>query len=209
MTLYNSKLIARLVTILGWLIIIGILLLILFFIGYFNEIPAMYPFGTANDVTGSIEAVLIAVLATILIPAPKKKPVWFGVFLLLAIVSWIGAAIISIDLLDAGNIISATTRSILRRQGGFIGFISWQTLHYGIGLQGLWFMGVNLFALLENIWPRKVTIMGIATGLLFASGLIDGLEINPLGSILEIFWCFWLAREINPQEATPVESFSA
>jgi hypothetical protein len=209
MTLYFSKLIARLVTIIAWLIIIGIILLIIFFIGYFSEIPAMYTFGTANDITGSIEAILTAILATILIPPPRKKPIWFGVFLLLAVAAWVGAAIISIDSLDAGGIISAATRSRLRIQGGFFSFVAWRTLHYGIGLQGLWFIGVNLFALLENTWPRKVVITGLVVGLVFITGLINGIEINPLGSFPEIFWCLWLAGWINAQHTPQEEALAA
>lgn len=206
MTLYKSKLTARLSQIIGWLIILSIVLLTIFFIGYFNEISAMYPFGTANDITNSIVAVLTAVFAAILIPAPRKKPIWFGVLLLLAATTWVGAAIISIDSLDAGGIISATTRSMLRIQGGFISFISWRTLQYGIGLQGLWFIGVNLFALLENLWPRKVVIIGLFTGLVMATGLIKGLEVNTLGSFVQPIWYFWLAGWIINYQGTDDET---
>lgn len=209
MTFYKSKFTARLSQIIGWLIILSIVLLIIFFVGYLNNITAMYSFGTANDVTNVVVAVLTAVIATILIPTPRQKPVWFAIFVLLAVVIWVGTAIIAIDSLDMGGIISATTRSNLRIQGGFIGFISWKTLQYGIGLQGLWLLGVNLFALLQNLWPRKVVIIGLVAGVVMATGLIRGSEISTLGSFIQPIWFFWLARSIKKQVAAKIDAVTA
>jgi hypothetical protein len=45
---------------------------IIFFVGYFNDIPSIIFFGPLNDIFGSLEAILSAVLATIfLFSGPK------------------------------------------------------------------------------------------------------------------------------------------
>jgi len=177
----------------GIVSILAFVFLLIFFIGYFNDIPSLYIFGSINDVLGSLEADLSAVLATILIFSEPKR--WGWLHLIGAILSWIGAFIVTLDSLMAGGIISTASASILRIKYGLPALLTTYNQDFGFGLIGIWLVILNLQAFQTKSWPKHFMGFGfiaailMATGLAGANGALGFVFIYPI-------WCIWLGRYI-------------
>jgi len=196
---FTSKSTGRLALVIGGISVLALVSLIIFFIGYFNDLPALGPFGPANDVLGALEAVLSAVLASMLIPPLRKQPFWFVIFLLLVVAAWIGALIVTIDSLEAGGIISGVTRANLRINYG-LGVIARENLHYGFGLISVWLMVLNMVAFVKQFWTPTLAFFGLLAGMAMFIGLAGGR--GALGFVvLYPAWCIWLGRWILKNEA--------
>jgi hypothetical protein len=166
--------------------------LIIFFAGYFNNIPSLYIFGSINDILGSLEAILSAVLATILFFSHSKRWIWLNC--VGAILSWTGAFIVTLDSLMAGRIISTTSASILRIKYGFPSLLTTHDLHFGFGLIGIWLSILNFQALQDRAWPNPLIGLGLFTGIIMTLGLAGD---SPVGFLfLYPIWCIWLGRHI-------------
>jgi hypothetical protein len=167
--------------------------LIIFFVGYFNDIPSLYIFGTLNDILGSLEAVLSAVLATILLFSLSKRWIWLN--LIGAILSWISAFIVTLDSLMAGDIITRNTAAVLRIAHGCPPLLTKHDLHFGFGLIGVWLIILNFQAIRAKSWPGYLIGLGFITGILMAIGLFG--SSAALGFVfLYPIWCIWLGRYI-------------
>jgi hypothetical protein len=204
MVYYQSKAVGRLSLTIGILIAVSAVFLIIFFIGYFNQIEQLYIFGTSNDVLNLTVSILTCVMAIILMPSPRKQPILFFAFLILMSAAWIGAAIVTIDSLRAGGLMSNRTFHVLRLKYG-LDFITSHDLHFGDGLIGLWLMAVNMVAYAKNHWPRSIIILGIVSGALLSLGLF-GLSAAFFGSLGQMVWNIrlgrWILGKSSPSEVT-------
>jgi len=190
----NSKPFGVFLLSIGILAVLAFIFLLIFFVGYFNDIPSFIFFGPLNDIFGSLVAILSAVLATTLICSQPKR--WAWLHLIGAILSWIGAFIVTLDSLMAGGIISTASAAILRIKYGFPPFLTTHDLHFGLGLIGVWLIILNFQAIQAKSWPTHLIGLGFTTGILMASGLI-GFPPAALGSVfLYTIWCVWLGRHI-------------
>ena len=198
MTLYQSKAVGRYILTIGVLIAVSAVFLIIFFIGYWLEIPALTPFGPANDVLNATVSILGAVLAIILLPSPREKPLLFWIALPVVAAVWVGAAMVTLDSMRMGGMISNTTVYKLRINYG-LGFITDSNIHIGDGLIGLWLMAVNMVAYAKNYWPRSIIILGIVSGALLSLGLF-GLSAAFFGSLGQMVWNIRLGRWITQRK---------
>lgn len=201
---FTTKALGRLSLATGVLIAIAAVFLIIFFIGYFNQIEQLYIFGTSNDVLNLTVSILTCVMAVILLPSPKQQPLLFIAFLILIFAGWVGAAIVTVDSLQMGGLMSNLTVQKLRLLYG-LGFITNQDLHFGDGLIGLWLMAVNIYAYTKKQWPRNITFFGIFSGAILTLGLF-GLRLAFFGGLSQMVWNIWLGRWIlgktSPESAS-------
>jgi hypothetical protein len=195
MTLYQSKAVGRYILTIGVLIAVSAVFLIIFFIGYWLEIPALTPFGPANDVLNATVSILGAVLAIILLPSPREKPLLFWIALPVVAAVWVGAAMVTLDSMRMGGMISNTAVAKLRINYG-LGFITDSNIHIGDGLAGFWLVLVNLFARLNDLWPRQLTLFGMAAGGLLVLNFFG--MTNP--GLLYMVWCIWLGKWLIQRE---------
>lgn len=190
----NSKPFGVFLLSIGIVAVLAFIFLLIFFVGYFNDIPSIIFFGPLNDIFGSLVAVLSAILATIMIFSQSKRWIWF--YLIGAILSWVGAFIVTLDSLMAGGIISTAAASILRIKYGFPVLLTIHDLHFGFGLIGVWLIILNFQAIQAKSWPTHLIGLGFTTGILMAIGLI-GFPPAALGLVfLYPIWCIWLGRWI-------------
>ncbi len=195
---FTSKTTGRLALTIGILIAVSAVFLIIFFIGYFNGVEQLYIFGTSNDVLNLTVSILTCVMAVMLLPSPRRQPLLFILFLVLIIAAWIGAAIVTVDSLRAGGLMSNRTFHVLRLKYS-LGFITGHDLHFGDGLVGLWIIAVNIYAFIKKLWPRRVTIPGIVSGLLYSLGFF--VEFGTFfGGIGQVVWGISLSRWITHRE---------
>lgn len=187
---FTSKTLGWLSLAIGILIAISAVFLIIFFIGYFNQIEWLYIFGTSNDVLSLTVSILTCVMAIMLLPSPKKQPLLFIVFLLFTAAAWVGAAVVTVDSLMMGGLMSNLTFHKLRLNYG-LGFITNHNLHFGDGLIGLWLTAMNIYAYAKKRWPRNITNLGFVSGVLLSLGVF-GLEVGFFGSIGQMIWNIWL-----------------
>jgi hypothetical protein len=183
----------------GFLLSIGIvavlafIFLIIFFVGYFNDIPSIIFFGPLNDIFGSLEAILSAVLATILIFSQSKR--WIGLNLIGAIISWIGSFIVTLESLMAGNIIPKNTATILRIEHSFPPLLTTHNQDFGFSLIGVWLIIVIVQAAQTKSWPNHLIGLGLFAGILLMIGLAG--SNGALGFVfIYPVWCIWLGRHI-------------
>jgi len=195
MALYQSKTVGWYILTIGIIFILSAVFLIIFFIGYWLEIPALTPFGPANDVLNAAVSILGGVLAIILLPSPKEKPHLFWIALPVVAVVWIGAAMVTLDSMRMGGMISNSTVAKLRINYG-LGFITNSSIHIGDGLAGIWLVIVNLFARLNDLWPRRLTLFGMAAGGILMLNFF-GMK-NP--GLLYMVWCIWLGKWLIQRE---------
>ena len=191
---FTSITLGRLSLAIGVLMAVAAVLLIIFFIGYFNQIEWMYIFGTSNDVLNLTTSILTCIMATILLPSPKRQPLLFIIFLILTVGAWVGAAIVAVDSLMMSGLMSNLTFHTLRLNYG-LGFITNNDIHFGDGLVGLWLMAMNIYAYLKQLWPRNITILGIVSGAVYTLGLF-GLQSGSFGAFGQIVWHILLGRWI-------------
>jgi hypothetical protein len=200
---FTSKSLGRLSLTIGILMATAVVLLIIFFIGYFNQIEWMYVFGTSNDVLNLTTSILTCIMAAVLLPSPRRQPLVFIVFLILTAATWIGAAIVTVDSLMMGGLMSNLTFHTLRLKYG-LGFVTSHDIHFGDGLVGLWVMAVNIYAYTKHLWPRRITVLGIVSGALYTLGLF-GLQSGSFGAFGQIAWNIqlsrWILRNTSPDEA--------
>jgi hypothetical protein len=193
----NSKLpsdtIGRFLIAIGAISILAFIFLIIFFVGYFNDIPSLYIFGSINDVLGSLVAVLSAVLATTLIFSQSKRWIWLN--LIGAILTWIGVFIVTLDSLMAGNIIPKNTAALLRIAHGFPPFLTTHNQGFGFGLIGVWLVILNFQAFQTKSWPKHFIGAGFIAAILMTIGLAG--SNGALGFVfIYPIWCIWLGRYI-------------
>ena len=188
----NSKQFGIFLLSIGITAVLGFIFLIIFFIGYFNDIPSILFFGPLNDIFGSLVAVLSAVLATFLVISGSKRWVWLH--LIGAILSWMGAFIVTLDSLMAGDILPKNTAVILRTQYGFPSLLTTHDLHFGFGLIGIWLVIIIIRAAQTKSWPNHLIGLGLLTGIIMVMGLSGD---SPLGFVfIYPIWCIWLGRHI-------------
>ena len=198
MSLYPSKTVGRLSLFIVFLSPFGAIFLLLFFIGKFDQIEWLLPFGPANDVIGLTISVLTCVMAVMLLPLPRKKPVLFIGFLILISAAWAGAAIVTVYSLREGVLMPNHIFYTLRLKYG-LGFITDHNGLFGQGLIGLWLTAVNLYAYIQKFWPRSTAILGIVSGIIQLLGLL-GLSIAYSGVGGQLIWNFLLGRWITQRE---------
>ena len=117
-------------------------------------------------------------------------PLLFIVFLLFTAAAWVGAAVVTVDSLMMGGLMSNLTFHKLRLNYG-LGFITNHNLHFGDGLIGLWLTAMNIYAYAKKRWPRNITNLGFVSGVLLSLGVF-GLEVGFFGSIGQMIWNIWL-----------------
>lgn len=182
----RSKPIGYFLITIGAVTILGTFSLIIFFIGYFQNIPSITFFGPVNDILTSLEAILSAVLATIILVTQGKR--WFWLNSIGTVLTWIGAFIVTLDSLMAGGIIPRNTAIILRIEYDFPSMLTTNSLHFGFGLIGFWLLVLNFQAMRIKSWPEYLIGLGFFTGIIMQA---------PLGfGILYPIWCIWLGRRI-------------
>jgi len=173
----------------GTVAVLGFIFLIIFFIGYFNDIPSILFFGPLNDIFGSLVAVLSALLATVFIFFQSKQ--WSWLYLIGAILSWIGVFIVTLDSLMAGGIISKASASILRVKYGFPSLLTTHSQDFGFGLIGVWLVMVIVQAAQTKSWPDHLIGLGLSAGILMMVGLAGANRALGFVFIYPI-WCIWL-----------------
>jgi len=200
---FTSKTTGWLSLTIGILIAVAAIFLIIFFIGYFNQIGWLIFFGPANDLLNLTVSTLTCVLAIMLLPSPRRQPFLFIAFLILMAVAWIGSAIVTVDSLRMGGMMSNLTFHKLRLNYG-LGFITSHDIHFGDGLIGLWLTAVNIYASAQKHWPPNITILGIVSGAILSLGLF-GWDAASLGSFGQMAWNYligrWILRNTSPDEA--------
>lgn len=189
----NSRSTGQILMAIGGISILAIIFLIIFFIGYLQDIPSILFFGPLNDVFGSLEAIMSAVLATIFIFSQAKRWIWLN--LLGAILSWTGAFIVTLDSLMAGGLLPRNAGAILRISYGFPALLTTNDLHFGFGLIGAWLVILNFQAFRVGSWPTPLIRLGFLTGVLMMTGFAGSL--GGLGLVfLYPIWCIWLGHQI-------------
>jgi len=189
----NSKTFGMFLLSIGIVAVLGFIFLIIFFIGYFNDIPSILFFGPLNDIFGSLVAVLSAILATTMIFSQSKRWIWF--YLIGAVLSWIGVFIVTLDSLMAGGIISKASASILRIKYGFPSLLTTHEQDFGFGLIGVWLVMVIVQAAQTKSWPDHLIGLGLIAGILMMVGLAGA--NGALGFVfIYPIWCVWLGRYI-------------
>jgi len=173
----------------GIVAVLGFIFLIIFFIGYFNDIPSILFFGPLNDIFGSLVAALSAILATTMIFSQSKRWIWF--YLIGAVLSWIGVFIVTLDSLMAGGIISRASASILRVKYGFPSLLTTHDQDFGFGLISIWLIMVIIQAAQIKSWPDHLIGLGFSAGILMMVGLAGANGALGFGFIYPI-WCIWL-----------------
>lgn len=198
MSLYPSKTVGRLSLFIVFLSPLGAIFLLLFFIGKFDQIEWLLPFGPANDVIGLTISVLTCVMAVMLLPLPRKKPVLFIGFLILISAAWAGAAIVTVYSLREGLLMPDHIYYTLRLKYG-LNFITDHNGLFGQGLIGLWLTAINLYAYMNKFWPRSTAILGVVCGLTEMLGLL-GLSAAYGGVGGQLIWNFLLGRWMTQRE---------
>ena len=189
----NSKTFGTFLLSIGMVAVLAFIFLIIFFVGYFNDIPSILFFGPLNDIFGSLVAVLSAVLATVFIFSQSKQ--WSWLYLIGAILSWIGVFIVTLDSLMAGGIISTASASILRIKYGFPLLLTTHSQDFGFGLIGVWLIMVIIQAAQIKSWPDHLIGLGFLAGILMMTGLTGA--NGALGFVfIYPIWCLWLGRYI-------------
>ena len=199
----TAKIVGQLFITIGIISVLGIVFLIIFFIGYFQDIPSIIFFGPLNDISGSLEAILTAILASIILVTQGKRWLWLN--LIGVVLSWVGAFIVTLDSLMAGDIIPTTTASVLRIRVGVPPILTVHDLHFGFGLIGIWLLIVIYQAFQTRSWPNHLLGLGLLPGFIMILGLAGN---TPLGFvILYPLWCILLGRWIlQGKGMLPVEA---
>jgi hypothetical protein len=188
----TAKIVGQLFITIGIISVLGIVFLIIFFIGYFQDIPSLYIFGSLNDILGSLEAILSAILATVFLFSQPKRWIWFN--LIGAILSWTGAFIVTLDSLMAGDIIPKNTGAILSIKYDFPLLLTTHDIHFGFGFIGVWLVTIVVQAAQTKTWPNHLIGMGFITGIIMIFGFAGN---SPMGFvILYPIWCILLGRFI-------------
>ena len=189
----NSKPFGVFLLSIGIVAVLAFIFLLIFFVGYFNDIPSIIFFGPLNDIFGSLVAVLSAGLATTLIFFQPKRWIWLN--MIGAILSWIGVFIVTLDSLMAGGIISTASASILRIKYGFPLLLTTHSQDFGFGLIGIWLIMVIIQVVQSKSWPNHLIGLGLSAGILMMFGLAG--SNGALGFVfIYPIWCIWLGRWI-------------
>ena len=131
----NSKTFGIFLLSIGVISVLAFIFLIIFFVGYFNDIPSILFFGPLNDIFGSLEAILTAILAVFVLALQGTRWLWLnsvGVVL-----TWVWAFIVTLDSLMVGGIIPTASATILRIKNGFPPLLATHDLYFGFGLIGI------------------------------------------------------------------------
>ena len=195
---FTSRALGRLSLSIVIIALFGAVFLILFFIGDFNQIEWLHPFGPANDVISLTISILTCVMAVMLLPSPRKQPVLFIAFLILIAAAWVGAAIVTVFSLREGVLMPDIIYYTLKLKYG-LGFITDNNGLFGQGLIGLWLAVVNIYAYIKKFWPRSTAILGAVSGVIALLGFFD-LSVAYLGVGGQLVWNFFLGRWIIQRE---------
>jgi len=188
----NSKSIGQFLISIGTISILGLIFLIIFFVGYFNDIPSILFFGPLNDIFGALEAILTAILTVFVLAYQGRR--WFLLNSIGVVLAWIGAFIVTLDSLMAGGFISVNSAWVLRTKYGFPSLLTTHDLHFGFGFIGIWLLLLNVQAMQVQAWQSYLMGFGFLVGTIMIFGLAGN---SPLGFvILYPIWCVWLGRHI-------------
>jgi hypothetical protein len=188
----NAKPVGQFLISIGMISILGLIFLNIFFVGYFNDIPSILFFGPLNDIFGSLEAILTAILAILVLALQGKRWLWLNS--IGVVLTWIGTFIVTLDSLMAGGIVSTASASILRIKYSFPPLLTAHDLHFGFGLIGIWLLILNVQAMQNRSWPMYLIGLGFLTSIIMIFGLAGN---SPLGFvILDPIWCILTGRNI-------------
>jgi hypothetical protein len=188
----TAKIVGQFLYTIGILSVLAFIFLVIFFVGYFNDIPSIIFFGPLTDIFGSLEAILSAVLATVILFSKSKR--WIWLHLIGAILAWMGAFIVTLDSLMAGGIISTNTGAILSIKYAFPLLLTTHDIHFGFGFIGVWLVIIVVQAAQSKAWPNRLTGLGFITGIIMIFGFAGN---SPLGFVfLYPIWCIWLGQHI-------------
>ena len=189
---------------------LALITLLLFFLGFFQDIPSLSSMGNLNDMTNTFASFLGAVLASMLHSTLRKLLPHLSLIVLIGV--WVGAIAVAF-----GSWLIQTGRADVE--------LSSYYFFFGNGLIGLWLLVLNRTARQQETWPRNLTQLGsiasffMMLGLLALYGIILGLDgsvYSPLimvtglsffgTGILYPVWCLWLGRWILSKQADNVIS---
>jgi len=161
---------------------LAIVFLLMFVVGFLFDIPSLIIFGGFNDLSSAIQAFLSAILAWTLFAAQRKQSLILSITGLLIVC--FGTLVV---ILDSGLGISGTS----------IGLPSRFDLHVGWFLIGAWLVILNTQSLLAAAWLKRITILGLLSGLsLIVSMSLAGTPWVLILSFPYPVWCIWLGRWI-------------
>lgn len=189
---FTSRATGFMLLLIGIVSISGTILLVLFFAGYLQNIPSLYIFGPLNDIFGSLDAILCAVLSVMLLPAYGKPLLWIHIPLVILV--WLGVVIVTIDSLVMGGFMPSLMEFQLRYNYG-LSFITDHDLHFGYGLIGIWLMVLNYHVYQNNLWPRNLITFGFLVSVSIIIGILGAPAAGSVGLILPI-WAILLGRWI-------------
>jgi len=188
----NTKPFGVLLLSIGIVAVLAFIFLILFFVGYFNDVPSILFFGPLNDIFGALEAILTAILAVFVLAYQGRR--WFLLNSIGVVLSWMGASIITFDSLIAGRLISVNSVWALKTKYDFPPLLTTHDLHFGFGLIGIWLLLLNVQAMQAKAWQSYLIGFGFLIGIIMIFGLAGN---SPLGFvILYPIWCIWVGTHI-------------
>ena len=173
--------------------------LMLVFIALFFTVGQ--PWGSLNDASIALEAILSAVLAWVFYPSLRAwSPRWsaFGLF----------AAVLGALIVTAGSAL------VISGAADYVAASHY--MNFGYGWVGLWLLTLSYLACQRAIWPPRLIQFGLVMGAVMAFGLMSGFGIlygidaqdtqpwfvivgglSSLGwAILYPIWAIWLGRAL-------------
>jgi hypothetical protein len=193
---FTSKTTGWLALLVGIAGLLALITLLLFFIGLFQDIPALASMGNLNDTTNIFASFLGAILASTLHPTLRRVLPRLSLILLIGV--WAGA-------------IAVTVGSWLIQTGRGDVELSSYYFFFGNGLIGVWLWVLNRTASQQGIWPRNLSRLGLIASVFMAFGLLglygillglDGNDYSPLIMVTGIsflgigvlypIWSLWL-----------------
>ena len=185
--------------------LLALITLLLFFLGFFQDIPLLSSMGNLNDMTNIFASFLGAVLASMLHPTLRKLLPRLSLIVLIGV--WVGAIAVAF-----GSWLIQTGRGDVE--------LSSYYFFFGNGLIGIWLWVLNRSARQQGNWPRNLTQLGSIASLFMMLGLLalygillgsDGSDYSPLimmtglsffgTGIMYPIWCLWLGRWILSKQA--------
>lgn len=175
--------------------LLGLIFIILFFtIGQ--------PFGTLNDISIGLTAILSAMLVWLFYPSDFRQSLPLSQIIL--VLTMIGVILVLIG----------SYRAIARVSGWYL---SGLYMAAGNALLGVWLLYLNIIALQSSSWPPRIAVFGLVSGgflllgLIAVPGIIRGTDLrtydvttinviwwtSALGWLaLYPIWCLWLGLEL-------------
>ena len=171
---FTSKLTGWLMLLVGVTGILAVVILVLFFVGLFQNIQYLSLMGHLNDTINGFAGILSAVLASVLYPTVRRLLPRFSLILLIGV--WTGAFAIRY-----GSWLILTGRGDVE--------LSSYYFFVGNGLIGIWLWQLNRIARQQAAWPHNLTQLGLIASVFMMVGLLglygillglDGSDFSPL-----------------------------